>query len=72
MKKIVTAVLASAFALALAVPVATACPGHDGSKVVNKEKKEDGKVVKEDKAQDKDKAKTKETTKKKPVKVSSK
>jgi hypothetical protein len=69
MKKLVTAIFASAFALALAVPVATACPGHDGSKVVNKEKKEDGKVVKEDKD-----APKKENTKteKKPVKVTKK
>jgi hypothetical protein len=70
MKKLVTAIFASAFALALAVPVATACPGHDGSKVVNKEdKQKDGKVVKEDKA-----APKKENTKteKKPVKVSKK
>jgi hypothetical protein len=69
MKKLITAIFASAFALALAVPVATACPGHDGSKVVNKEEKqEDGKVVKEDKAPKKENTKTE----KKPVKVSKK
>jgi hypothetical protein len=68
MKKIITALFASAFALALAVPVATACPGHDDSKVVKKEdKQEDGKVTKKDSAK---KENTK--TEKKPVKVSKK
>ncbi len=70
MKKILTLVFASAFALCLAAPIASACPGmDDGEKVVKKEKKEKPEKAK---VVNKDKAKKKAKAKKKPVKVSRK
>lgn len=50
LKKTISAVIASAFALTLAVPLATACPAHEA-----KNKDEKGQIAKEDTAQpDKD------------------
>ncbi len=68
MKKILTLVFASAFALTLSAPIASACPGMDGEKVV-KEKKEQPK--KDQVVVEKDKAKKTKKTKKK-VKISKK
>jgi hypothetical protein len=85
MKKIMTALFASALALALAAPVASACPAHDK---VAKEKDESGviaqetdKAGEEKKAEEAPKAEKKEQPKvakaskkqqKKPVRVSQK
>ena len=48
MKKIMTALFASVLALALAAPAASACPGHDDTKVA-KEQDESGVIAQEDK-----------------------
>lgn len=53
MKKIMTAVFASALAIALAAPAAFACPGHDKTA---QEKDESGVVAQEDKAGEEKKA----------------
>lgn len=57
MKKLITALCASAFALAVAVPVASACGKDDSSKVVKKDTEKSKKKVaqndkKKSKAQD--------------------
>ena len=69
MKKVLTIVFASAFALTLAAPIASACPGSEGE--IAKDKKEK-KQEPEKTEVAKDKAKKKEKAKKKPVKVSKK
>lgn len=46
LKKIVTAVFASALTLALAAPAALACPGHETAK----EKEQSGVIAKDDQA----------------------
>lgn len=87
MKKIMTAVFASALAMALAVPAASACPGHDDEKTA-KQKDEAGAIAQEDtkageekKAEEAPKAEKKEQPKvakapkkqqKKPIRVSQK
>lgn len=71
MNKLLAAVFASALALALALPVASACPGHDCDGAAKEAKKDQDKketVVKK-KEGESDKA---GTTDKKPAKVSRK
>ena len=69
MKKVLTIIFASAFALTLAAPIAAACPGSDGVMAKDKKEKKQEKeqVVKEDAKKEK-----KSKAKKKPVKVSKK
>jgi len=54
MKKLMTAMFASALALALAAPAALACPGHDTK--VAQEKDESGVIAQEDKGGEEKKA----------------
>lgn len=73
LKKIAIAFAASAFALTLAVPAASACGGMKGKTAHEKKQDKDGVIAKKDKAKEADKAKeTKDDAKKKPSKVSSK
>ena len=66
LKKLVTAVIAGAFATALAAPAVMACPDKESSKVVKKEKADTAKTAQKVKAKkgSKDKAKTKVVSKK--------
>ncbi len=58
LKKLAVALAASAFAVTLAAPVASACPGHDDTKVAKKDKDAKKKeAVKVAKKTDKKKAK---------------
>jgi ribosomal protein L12E/L44/L45/RPP1/RPP2 len=43
LKKIATIIAASAFALAVYAPAASACPGHDKGKIADKKKDGDSK-----------------------------
>jgi len=63
-KKIITAVMASAFALALYAPSAMACGGHEEGKVAKEEKKDDAKKTADKKSNDKKAKDTKKTAKK--------
>jgi Ni/Co efflux regulator RcnB len=47
LKKIATAIAASAFALAVYAPAASACPGHDKGKIAKKDKESDDKKTAE-------------------------
>lgn len=67
LKKIVSSIIAGAFATALAAPAVMACPGHDEGKVAKKADKSDTKTaekVKAKKAKPADKAKSKGVAKK--------
>jgi len=63
LKKILTAVMASAFALALYAPSAMAC-GHEEGKVAKEEKKDDSQKTADKKADDKKAKDNKKTAKK--------
>ena len=57
LKKIATAIAASAFALAVYAPAASACPAHDKGKIAKKEKegdsqKDDSKTAEAEKKED--------------------
>lgn len=68
LKKLITAAVAGAFAVVLAAPAATACPGHE-AKVAKKEKSDSAKTAEKAKAKKEtpakpDKAKAKEAPRK--------
>lgn len=73
MKKILTAVFASAFALVLAAPVASACPGKEGKVAKEKKEEQKGEVAKKKSDTQPDSKENQEAkpAEKKPVKVSS-
>lgn len=72
LKKIAIAFAASAFALTLAAPAASACGGMKGKTAHEKKEDKDGVIAKKTKEADKAKKETKDDAKKKPAKTPSK
>lgn len=69
LKKIAITIAASAVALTLAVPVASACGGHKSKTATEQKESKDGVIANKAKAKDKAKTKdTKEEAKKEPSK----